>query len=277
MRRQRRSRAPWRWAAAIGTVILVIFWIRHTQQVDYRHGGTTFGLVTGTIGLLLMLLLAFFGVRRRWYSSRLGTLEGWLQAHIWIGVVSIFVVAFHTGFRFQDRVAVALLWVFGAVAVSGIIGAVLYSTVPRALTEVEGNLPGDAISEQINQLAKSMARVASNKSETFQSIYRAMEREVRPSPLAGWILLFRGRVSRTGPPPWSHLVESVPKSEQGELRQMILLSRQQKELHSTLRDQKRYRNLLEVWRLIHLPLSIALLLLLVAHVWGALRYASVPW
>lgn len=233
--------------------------------------------MTGVIGLVLMILLAFYGIRRRWHTSRLGTVEGWLQAHVWLGTFSVLVVLLHTGFRFEDRVAVTLLAVFFGVVVSGVVGAVLYRTVPRALTEVEGNLTGAALSQQINQLSRSMARLASNKSEPFQRIHAALEREMKPPALARWEVMGRARTSKTGPPAWASLLESVPGAEQNDLRQMILLGRQQKELNATLRDQRRYGNLIEVWRLVHLPLTIVLLLLLAVHVWGALRYADMPW
>ena len=54
----------------------------YNSSREYPHGGSTLGLTYGTIGYALILLLAFFGIRKRWYRSRFGTLEQWLQSHI---------------------------------------------------------------------------------------------------------------------------------------------------------------------------------------------------
>src|ERR1043166_8532450 len=79
------------------------------QRREFAHGGSRWGLIYGVAGYLLILLLAFFGIRKRWYRSRFGTLEQWLQSHIWLGVLVMIILLFHTGGRFNDRIAVITL------------------------------------------------------------------------------------------------------------------------------------------------------------------------
>src|SRR4026209_621972 len=74
---------------------------------EFTHGGSTFGLAYGIAGTALILLLAFFGIRKRWYRSTFGTLEQWLQSHIYLGLLVLLVLVFHTGMGFNDKVAVA--------------------------------------------------------------------------------------------------------------------------------------------------------------------------
>ncbi|MDQ3283121.1 MAG: hypothetical protein M3Q69_17105, partial [Acidobacteriota bacterium] len=69
---------------------------------EFPHGGSAWGLGYGIAGSALILLLAFFGIRKRWYRSRFGTLEQWLQSHIYLGVLVLIVLLFHTGGRFND-------------------------------------------------------------------------------------------------------------------------------------------------------------------------------
>jgi hypothetical protein len=236
------------------------------------------GLIYGFAALFLMLVLLFFGIRKRWYRSRWGTVEGWLQGHIWLGILSLFVILAHTGFRFQDRVAVTLMVVIGGVVASGVVGAILYKTVPRMLTDVESNLTIEELSEQINQLSRSMARIASGHSATFQRLHEGLLREIRPRPLAGWKLLFGGRhrLRRdVEPGEWSKLLGIVTREEQQDLRQLLVLSRQQKELHFRLLAQQRYRNVLDFWLYVHVPLSIGMIVLLAAHLWGAFYYGRI--
>lgn len=246
-------------------------------RTQYTHGGSAWGLGYGIAGYLLILLLAFFGIRKRWYRSRFGTLEQWLQSHIYLGILVLVLLVFHTGGRFNDKVAVATLILVAIVVMSGIFGAVLYVTVPRLLTEVESNLTVPEISEQLNQLGRQMARIASGRSAPFQRIYSELIKESMPGWLAGWRLLF-ARMRRGGEKlssDWTKLLTLVPKDEQEELRQMLVVSRQRKELLIRLIYQQRYKNILEAWLYIHIPFTIALLVLAIVHVVAVFYYGKV--
>jgi len=245
-------------------------------RASFQHGGTTIGLVYGSIGFVLCYLLAYFGIRKRSYRSRFGTLEQWLQSHIYLGVLALVILLLHTGGRFNDKVAVATLILAGIVVGSGIVGAVLYVTVPRLLTEVESELTIDEISEQINQLSKQMARIASGRSEPFQRIYQQLIDEGRPGWLAGWrLLLSRMKVKKkSSASDWAPLLGLVPKEEEAELRQMLVVSRQRKELLLRLLFQSRYKNVLESWLYVHVPFTVALLLLAIVHVVAVFYYGK---
>jgi hypothetical protein len=247
-------------------------------QREFPHGGSTWGLGYGIAGTALILLLAFFGIRKRWYRSTFGTLEQWLQSHIYLGVLVLIVLLFHTGGRFNDKIAVTTLVLVAIVVASGIVGAILYVTVPRLLTEVESNLTVDEISEQLNQLARSMARIASGRSAPFQRIYDELLRQTQPRGLAGWRLLISrlGR-KRQQESDWTRLIALVPKEEQEELRQMLVVSRQRRELLLRLIFQQRYKNVLEFWLYIHVPFTIALLVFTVVHVVAVFYYGRMPW
>jgi hypothetical protein len=244
---------------------------------EFPHGGSPIGLLYGAIGFALMLLLSFFGIRKRWYRSTFGTLEQWMQSHIWLGVLVLIILLFHTGGRFEDKVAVATLIVMAIVVASGIVGAILYVTVPRLLTEVESNLTVDEISDQLNQLARSMARIASARSAPFQRIYDELGKQATPGILAGWRLLLSrlGRNRKSDGADWPRLIALVPKEEQDELRQLLVLSRQRRELLLRLIYQQRYKNVLEFWLYIHVPFTIALLVLSIVHVAAVFYYGRV--
>lgn len=246
---------------------------------EFPHGGSPLGLLYGAIGFALMLLLAFFGIRKRWYRSNFGTLEQWMQSHIWLGVLVLIILLFHTGGRFEDKVAVATLIVMAIVVASGIVGAILYVTVPRLLTEVESNLTVDEISDQLNQLGRSMARIASARSAPFQRIHDELVKQSTPGVLAGWRLLLArlGRRKQSEATDWARLIALVPKDEQDELRQMLVLSRQRRELLLRLIFQQRYKNALEFWLYIHVPFTIALIVLSIVHVAAVFYYGRVSW
>ena len=270
-----RSGPTWRTIFVIllvGTTALYVYYARG----GYMHGGSRIGIAYGIAGSALILLLAAFGIRKRAYRSRFGTVEQWMQSHIWLGILEAVVLVLHTGFRFNDGIAVATLALVGIVVLSGIAGAILYVSVPRLLTEVESNLTLDEINDQLNQMGRSMARIASGKTAPFQKIYTELMRELRPGWLAGWRLLLtrrRGKAQKTGD--WSNLIGLVGKDEQEELRQMLVVSRQRKELLQRLIFQQRYKNVLEAWLYLHVPFTIAAMIFAVVHVVAVFYYRKV--
>ncbi|MBV8516261.1 MAG: hypothetical protein JO197_02560 [Acidobacteria bacterium] len=272
-----RSGPFWRRTFVLLLIALTASYINYARR-EFPHGGSRYGLAYGIGGSALILLLAFFGIRKRWYRSRFGTLEQWLQSHIYLGVLALVVLVFHTGMRFHDRIAVTTFVLVVIVVVSGIFGAILYVTLPRMLTEVESNLTVDEISEQLNQLARSMARIASGRSAAFQRIYDELLRQSMPRGLAGWRLLLSvgsARRKQQETSDWARLLGLVPIDEQEELRQMLVVSRQRKELLLRLVYRQRYKNALEAWLYVHVPFTIALIVFAVVHVAAVFYYGRV--
>ena len=273
-----RSGVLWRRIFVVLVIASTASYFYYSRR-EFPHGGSRWGLGYGIAAYALILLLAFFGIRKRWYRTRFGTLEQWLQSHIYLGLLVLLILFFHTGGRFNDKIAVTTFILAAIVIVSGIVGAIFYVAIPRLLTEVESNLTVEEISNQLNQLGKQMARVASDQSAPFQRIYLELMRESTPGWLAGWRLLFtrmRRRESQM-PRDWTTLLSLVPKDEQEDLRSMLVLSRQRKELLLRLIFQQRYKNLLESWLYVHVPVTIALLVFAVVHIVAVFYYGQVKW
>jgi hypothetical protein len=282
--------ARWRnfWVG-VGAVLTAAYFAARWWRGGFQHGGSPAGIAYGIFGTVAILVLLAFGVRKRWYRSTWGTLDGWLQSHIYLGLLSALVIFFHSGFRFQDRVAVAAFVTLGVVVASGFVGASLYTSVPRRLSEVESDLTPAELSAQIQQLADGMARIAGSRSHPFQEVCRGLLAESLPGRLAGWRLMLTSRGAGPkrgisgvsggaggrggGPAPWAVHLTRVPPAEQEDLRQLLVLSRQRSELLERLIAQQRYRNLLGAWLYLHVPLSIALLALVAAHLAAVFYYA----
>ena len=123
-----------------------------------------------------------------------------------------------------------------------------------------------------------MARIASGRSAAFQRIYDEVLRQTRPGALAGWRLLITrlGR-RKNQESDWTRLLGIVPREEQEELRQMLVISRQRRELLLRLIFQQRYKNVLEFWLYIHVPVTIALLVMAGVHIVAVFYYGRMPW
>ncbi len=227
----------------------IYFW---TARESFSHGGSPVGLAYGIAGFALIVLLAVFGIRKRAYRSRLGTVSHWLQSHIYLGLLAITVLLLHTGGRFHDKLAVAAFVLAAIVVGSGIAGAVLYATIPRLLTEVESDVPP----QEIDELGRTMAEMASRRSPPFRDLFDAvMNERIDLEPL----------------------IAAVPREEQRDAREMLVTARQRRELLLRLRLQQRYRKILDAWLYVHVPFTFALLVLAAAHVVAVFYFGAVRW
>ena len=249
----------------------------YDSKRELPYGGSRWGLSYGVAGFFLILLLASFGIRKRAHRSTFGTVEQWLQSHIYLGLLLMIILLFHSGGHFHDRAAVVTLLLAGIVVLSGVIGALLYTTVPRLLTEVESNLTADQISEQLNDLTRQMARIAESQSGAFQRVFEQLTREAHPPLLAGWRLIRSQRVKSAPVERRAQLIAAVPKEEQDELRQMLVLSRQHQELLRRLIVQQRYKNILDAWLYVHVPFTFALLIMAAVHITAVFYYGHIHW
>src|SRR5579864_7653094 len=86
-------------AATLAGVGSIAAYILDKPRVP-ANGGTWLGYTLGTIAALLIVFLSLFGIRKRAFSSNMGTAIGWLSAHVYLGLAAILVATLHTGLHF---------------------------------------------------------------------------------------------------------------------------------------------------------------------------------
>ncbi len=184
-----------KWAGAIVGFALLAYWaFRLFGGASY--GGTWFGYVLGLVSLVMVLVLAWYGVRKRrtpmapdrrradrrrmmlmagvpeskrrgsdrrsqssggsWRNG--GTLQGWLSAHAYFGTALLVIVSLHSGFRFGWNVQTLAYLLVLVVLGSGIYGVFAYLRYPRLITE---NIGGDTMQGLLLRIAEldEMARI----------------------------------------------------------------------------------------------------------------------
>lgn len=83
----------------------------------------------------LILLLASYNLRKKLPFLSLGSSSGWLQLHIYVGLLTGFLFGTHVGWRITDGVFEALLAVvYMTVFLSGCLGLVVSRSFARRLT-----------------------------------------------------------------------------------------------------------------------------------------------
>jgi hypothetical protein len=248
--------------------VLVYLGFAGSRQVHGGYGGTVPGMLLGAVSLWMVLLLAWLGVRKRQYSSRLGTVQGWLSAHIYLGIALILVATLHTGFEFGWNVhtaAYALLW---AVIGSGIYGVVLYARLPRAITE---NLGDATVASLLQRIAHIDGEIRREALSLPDEPLRVVRRSVDATRIGGSLRqVLTGRDPRC---PTHLALQALPvitrgltgdSAKRNQSIYTLLLEKQR--LLDRVRCDMRYQAHLDAWLALHVPLAAALLAALGAHI-----------
>jgi hypothetical protein len=291
------------WAIATGLLLLAgaAGYGIYRSLVVIPTGGSWPGLAFGIAGFAMMLYAGLLGARKKVRIWRLGRAQTWMRGHLWLGTLSFPLIVFHAGFSFGAGLTLVMMWIFVAVVVSGLLGAWLQHVMPRRLLaavpmetihdqidHVRAQLLGEADTVVADACGKlevetlaptasagsiggsaaaalaSTARIGAEESAPLRDFY---SRDMRPF------------VQSPGPHhPLANPAQSALRFEK--VRALVPAS-----FHPAIADleniceeerqlmrQGRMQSLLYSWQLVHVPLSVALLLLAIVHVVVALRY-----
>lgn len=266
---------------ALGLCALAIgayFWHEPPTVYLKPYGGTWLGYTLGTVGAVLILWLMLLGMRKRRYRSATGSLQGWTSAHVYIGSSLLVIVTLHTAFEFGWNVHTAAYVLMVLVIVSGLVGVYAYLHYPGLMTANLGEEQVETIVQKIADLDRKCRRMALDLSDEVNAIVMKASRAGLREPrirtsfrrrLAGEKVRCPTRdacaaLTRVG---------SKFTGEQAKLNQQLLTAMTQKSVMlDQLRRDRRYRAILEIWLVAHVPLSFALLAALIAHVVSVFYY-----
>jgi hypothetical protein len=157
-----RSHRTWAVSILAATFVSALFYIHQfhpawlpflpqprSVQPRIIPGRTTLGLIYGTVALIIFIFAGMLGVRRRRPKLLIGSMQAWLRAHIWLSVFTIPLVLMHAGFIAGGPMTTLLMILYAIVMVSGFVGLALQQYLPRKMTE---EFPTEAIYEQIPYL-----------------------------------------------------------------------------------------------------------------------------
>jgi hypothetical protein len=115
--------------------------------------GFTFGVVAGLIIIFEVLLW----LRKKVRAWRIGRAELWLRAHVWLGLLTLPLLLYHSGFRLGGELSCALMLLFLVVFASGVFGLVLQQFLPRRLLD---SVPAETIYSQIERVSEQLREEA---------------------------------------------------------------------------------------------------------------------
>ena len=255
-------------------------------------GGSATGLTFGIVGFAFMIFAGLLAARKKVAIWRLGRAQAWLRGHLWLGLLSLPMIFFHAGFQFGGVLTKVLMILLITVVASGLFGAALQHYMPRLMTS---EVPMETIFEQIDHVREQLVAeadalvdgicgptqiehvalsgggavaVATAAPAAVLPLRDFYTRQLRPfllhEPLRHLSLSDRADSSRI----FDGLRTVLPSDAQDVTRKLEEICEEERQL----RRQVRMHHWLHGWLLLHVPLSLALLLLGCIHAIMALRY-----
>jgi hypothetical protein len=274
----RGARYLW-WSLALIVSGIVLYFTQGDAQPP--NGGTWQGYVLGTIGALLIVWLTMLGVRKRRYSSTVGTVQGWTSAHVYLGSALIVIATLHSGIQVGWNLHTLAYVLMCVVILSGFFGLYAYMSYPQLISK---NREGGARAELFAELFELDRNTRSIASRCAPDISIAVDSSIERTTLGGGIYsqlfsrdesyFIRGEGKPVRNTDQQKVVDFVgarlPRAAKGaeaaNLQQLIvLLCRRQAVLRRIRRDIRLY-GWLKIWLFFHVPVTIALLVALVLHI-----------
>lgn len=254
-------------------------------------GGTAAGLWFGTVGFGFMIFAGLLGARKRVAIYRFGRAQTWMRGHLWLGLLSLPLILFHSGFRYGHGLTAWLMTLLIVVVASGVFGAALQHYMPRVMTQ---QVPMETIYEEIGHVRAQLLEEAEELIKQACGGDKKADEGSEPESSAPAIAVVDQAVSLRNfyqhelkpflenPSARGSALGDAARASSAfaQLRTLLPAS-----LHTTIEDlegiceeerqltlQRRLHEWLHGWLLLHIPLSLALLLLGTIHAVMALRY-----
>jgi len=271
------------WVALVVTALAIVAYLLDDPQ-EPPNGGTVLGYTLGTVAALLVLWLTWFGVRKRRYTSTRGTMQGWLSAHVYLGLALFVIVLLHAGFQFGVNVHTLAFALMTLVIVSGLYGVFIYMKYPGRVSTNRDGASRPELLDQLEDLDRRSLRVAADLNDDYQELVasgvsRTQLGSTLWSRLRGrdlsQIVLRAGGQTKVVPNPgqeaaldWlaneqSRATDADSAAKIGELSAVL---RNKRQLLRQIGEDLRLQAGMEIWLYFHVPLTAALLMALVAHI-----------
>ena len=222
----------------------------------------------GVAGLLMMAVPVLYAARKRWAPlARLGSMRGWLEFHIFCGIVGPVLVTFHTSFKFNGIISVAY-WSMMAVMASGFVGRYLFVRIPKSIRGAE--LTRDEILARADALQHELD--AADIAPAVVARVHEVEGELEPVAVGSVIgpLAVRLRLRRLRGELWRAGVgRALAAGVTASMGERLLLLRKLAYLNRT-------RRLFAMWHVFHQPLVYVMFAIAALHI-GVAVYLGYAW
>jgi hypothetical protein len=290
------ARSRWLWAAVALSAVSIALYVWHDPGGP-PNGGTWLGYTLGTVAALLVVWLMLLGVRKRAYANRVGTLRGWLSAHIYLGTALILIVLLHAGFQLHWNLHTLAFVLMLGVIFSGFFGVYVYLRYPALMTRNRDSATRDALFDEIAEIDQNALTLADG---IDPKIHAVVLRSIDNTRLGGsvWTQLrahdgsdaalariheaiaARDKTDKKHAPAAGEtifamvdfLASDAGNRQTESLRKLIDLLSRKKALATRVARDIQYQAMMEIWLYVHVPLSFAMLAALIGHIVSSFFY-----
>lgn len=266
---------PARLGFALAALAIYAGWVLPTERLLSPERGVGYAL--GIIGGSAMLLLLLYPARKRMrWLGFMGTVKGWFQLHMILGVVGPVLILYHSNFSLGATNSNAALISMLLVAGSGIFGRYFYTRIhhglygrrathaelQKAAEELRDKVAGSRfVPELLEQIDAAERRLLGGGGSAAQLL--------RPVRVTGRMLLERWQLRRFARQRLRAAAAANPVLAAQHLKFETAVQRYiGKRLEATRRlaEFQAYERLFSLWHVLHLPLFLLLLIAGVVHV-----------
>ena len=259
---------------SVGVLLLALLAYVLDDPVGGRSGSSWVGYTLGTISAATIFWLMWLGVRKRDYKATGAPLKGWVSAHVYLGTALVLLVPLHSAFEFGTNVHTLAYALMCIVVFSGILGVTFYALVPTSMTRNRNNITLDAMLARIAEIDAECRIAADGLPDYYAS---AVVMSIAETKIGG---TFRSQLSGHDPDcGTSRALQRLRSSEidlDGEAkaheRKLVELIARKELMIKQIRKDVRFKGLLDLWLIVHVPFAFATCAAVIAHVFVVFWY-----
>ncbi len=146
----------WFYATAAITIACSVIYAAYAANTPGGpRGGTWVGLAFGLAGTGMILFAGLLALRKKMLLLRVGSVAWWMRGHVWLGVLALPLILFHSGFALGGTLTTVLMWLMFVVVGTGVFGAMLQHAMPSIVTAQVGE---ECTYEQITRAQLQLRR-----------------------------------------------------------------------------------------------------------------------
>lgn len=274
-------------------VLAVLAYIFYHKHEIKSFGSTWLGYVLGISGALIIVLLLWYGIRKRviprhvlpdsgaenfvspprkrFKRSAKFSLQDWLSSHVYFGLALPVIVTLHSGFQFGINLSTLTYVLMLGVIASGLYGLYVSMNYPRLLTQ---NSDNNNLAALFSELAESdeviRQRAVDLPEESRMILSRSCALALQNEGLKIRLTGIAGDCPNAAAIRYIHKMQNQNNElgMSGNIKEIYTALLHKDKLLLRIRTELMLMTRMRIWRYLHIPLSLALLAALLAHIFS---------
>ena len=195
------------------------------------------------------------------------SLKGWLSAHVYLGLGLLVLVPLHSGFQFGWNIHSAAFALLCLVVATGLVGVGVYGYAPALMTRNRAGEPVGLLADLVGDLDAECETIAARLPDAHASAANVAIHETAVG--GGFLRNLSGRDPSCGTARAMQTLRALPSAEpevEDALGQLLVVLTRKSAALARMRRNLRHEALMDLWRVLHVPLAIATVAAVLVHV-----------